>query len=80
MPTVFRFDGFNVVIYPADHAPSHVHVFSGGNEGVFNLNCPDGPVDLRENYGFARRAITRIRRTLDDNVAQLCEQWRQIHG
>jgi hypothetical protein len=54
MPTVLRFDGFHVVVYPADHVPAHVHVFSGGNEAIFNLNCPTGPVALRENYGFSR--------------------------
>jgi hypothetical protein len=26
MPTVLRFDGFSVVVYPADHIPAHVHV------------------------------------------------------
>jgi hypothetical protein len=80
MPTVLRFDGFSAVIYPADHIPAHVHVFGGGNEAVFNLNCPSGPVALRENYGFSRRAIARIRRALDGAVATLCQEWRRIHG
>jgi len=80
MPTVLRFDGFNVVIYPADHIPAHVHVFGGGNEAMFNLNCPAGPVALRENYGFSRRAIARIREALDDAVVILCDEWRRIHG
>jgi len=80
MPTVLRFDGFNVVIYPADHIPSHVHVFGGGNEAIFNLNCPAGPAALRENYGFSRRDIARIRRTLDGAVPMLCREWRRIHG
>ncbi|MET0631797.1 MAG: DUF4160 domain-containing protein [Xanthobacteraceae bacterium] len=80
MPTVLRFDGFNVVIYPADHIPAHVHVFGGGNEAMFNLNCPAGPVVLRENYGFSRRAVARIREALDEVVMMLCDEWRRIHG
>ena len=80
MPTVLRFDGFNVVIYPADHVPAHVHVFGGGSEAIFNLNCPDGPVLLRENYGFSRRAFARIRVALNETVPMLCEEWRRIHG
>jgi hypothetical protein len=80
MPTVLRFDGFSVVIYPADHIPAHVHVFGGGNEAVFNLNCPGGPVQLRENYGFSRREFARIRDSLNDSVPMLCEEWRRIHG
>ena len=80
MPTVLRFDGLSVVVYPADHVPAHVHVFGGGNEAVFNLNCPAGPVELRENYGFSRRGIARMRKTLDAAVAMLCAAWRAIHG
>ena len=80
MPTVLRFDGFNVIVYPADHIPAHVHVFGGGNEAIFNLNCPTGPVALRENYGISRRAIARIRKTLDDAIPMLCHEWRRIHG
>jgi hypothetical protein len=80
MPTVLRFDGLSVVIYPADHIPAHVHVLGGGCEAVFNLNCPNGPVLLRENYGFSRRALARIRDTLNEAVPMLCDDWRQIHG
>ncbi len=47
MPTVLRFAGYRVVVYPADHAPSHVHVVGAGGEAVFNLNFPGGPVELR---------------------------------
>jgi hypothetical protein len=80
MPTVLRFDGFSVVIYPADHILAHVHVFGGGNEAIFNLNCPGGPVELRENYGFSRREFARIRDSLNNAVPMLCEEWRRIHG
>ncbi len=53
MVTVLRVNGFRVVIYPNDHRPAHVHVISAEHEAVFNLNCPDGPPSLRENYGFS---------------------------
>ena len=54
MPTVLCFDGLRVVIYPNDHRPAHVHVIGGGCEAVFDLHCPEGPPELRENYGFSR--------------------------
>ncbi len=60
LPTVLRFGGLRVVIYPNDHRPAHVHVIGRGCEAVFNLNCPAGPVELRENYGFSRREFVRI--------------------
>jgi hypothetical protein len=41
MPTVLRFAGLRVAIYPNDHRPAHVHVIGKGCEAVFNLHCPD---------------------------------------
>ena len=80
MPTVLRFGGFRVVVYPNDHRPAHVHVVGQGDEAVFNLNCPAGPVTLRENYGFAFRDVAKIERALNGYVPTLCESWRGIHG
>ncbi len=80
MPTVLRFEGLRVVIYPNDHRPAHVHVIGNGCEAVFNLNCQVGPVELRENYGFSRREISRIARTLANQLRSLCAAWENIHG
>lgn len=80
MPTVLKFDGLRVVIYPNDHRPAHVHVIGGGYEALFDLNCPLGPPSLIENYGFSRAAITRIQRTVGDNIEMLCRSWEGIHG
>lgn len=55
MPTVVVIFGLRVVIYPNDHRPAHVHVIGNGCEAVFNLRCPKGPPELRENYGFSRK-------------------------
>ncbi len=60
MPTVLRIGNLRVVIYPNDHRPAHVHVIGPEHEALFHLNCPAGPVDLRENYGFSTREIIRI--------------------
>jgi hypothetical protein len=80
MPTVLRFEGLRVVVYPNDHRPAHGHVIGRGGEAVFNLNCPAGPVELRENYGFFRREIARISQALADHLAELCAAWGSIHG
>lgn len=80
MPTVLRFKGLRVVVYPNDHRPAHVHVIGGGCEAVFTLGCPAGPVEIRENYGFAGREISHIRAALGANVAALCVAWENIHG
>lgn len=75
-----RFDGLRVVIYPNDHRPEHVHVMGATGEAVFLLNCPDGPPELRESFGFNRTDLRRIRDTLAETLAALCERWTMIHG
>jgi Domain of unknown function (DUF4160) len=80
MPTVLRFDGLRVVVYPNDHRPAHVHVIGRGCEAVFSLNCLAGPVELRENYGFSRREISKIETMLSQHLEELCRAWERIHG
>jgi hypothetical protein len=80
MPTILRIGGLRVVIYPNDHRPAHVHVIGAGREAVFDLHCPGGPPELRENYGFGRQEITRIAAALAAQAAALCEEWRKVHG
>lgn len=80
VPTVLSLLGNRVVIYPNDHRPAHVHVIGGGNEAVFNLHCPSGPPELRENYGFSRSALRELKAELTDEIALLCGEWSKIHG
>lgn len=80
MPTVLRFHGLRVVIYPNDHRPAHVHVMGKGCEAVFRLNAPNGPSDLRENFGFSDRDLAMIAAELDQHLAELYLQWSDIHG
>jgi hypothetical protein len=79
LPTILRLQGVRVVIYLNDHRPAQVHVIGRGTEVVFNLNCPAGPVQIRENYGFSRREIARIESMLTDHLIELCGQWECIH-
>jgi hypothetical protein len=79
VPTVMRLDGLRVVVYPNDHRPAHIHVLGRGCEAVFNLNCPAGPVALRENYGFPSRQLNHIRDVLTTCLQDLCGAWEHIH-
>jgi hypothetical protein len=80
MPTVRRFDGFRVAIYPNDHRPAHVHVIASSGEAVFLLNCPGGPLELRESYGFRLAELKRIAATVSESVEHLCAIWDEYHG
>ena len=80
MPTVLKFDGLRVVVYPNDHRPAHVHVIGPDAEALFFLNCPTGPVRLRENYGFSLSQLNQIEKVLNKNQERLCRAWEEIHG
>ena len=79
MPKVGEIDGLRVVIYPNDHRPAHVHVI-GDSEAVFKLNCPNGPPELRENYGFTSGDLKKIKSALKSDLTHLCAEWSRIHG
>ena len=80
VPTVLRFGGLRVAIYPNDHRPAHVHVIGSDGEAVFSLGCPNGPVELRENYGFRSGQISKIETALTEYLGDLCHAWEEIHG
>jgi hypothetical protein len=80
VPTVLRFGALRVTIYPNDHRLAHVHVIGPDREAVFNLNCPNGPIELRENYRFRRGQISKIEAALTEYLGDLCQAWEEIHG
>lgn len=79
MPTVLRFDGMRVVIYPNDHSPEHVHVIGADCEAVVELHCPEGPVELRESYRFTPRQLRRLAEQITESLSLLCDAWERIH-
>lgn len=44
------------------------------------LNCPEGPVELRENYSFAPHEAAGIAAELQIQLEKLCSEWERIHG
>lgn len=80
MPPILQFGRAGVMIYTNDHRPAHVHVWENGRQAVLNLNCPGGPVELRENFGFSWSEVNRLDRSLQNRVQALCAEWRNFHG
>jgi hypothetical protein len=80
MPTILRIGGLRVTIYPNDHPPAHVHVIGAKGEAVSLLNCPDGPPDLRESYGFNGSEIRQMGASLLVHIPILCFEWETIRG
>jgi hypothetical protein len=80
MPTILRIDGPRVTIYPNDHPPPQVHVIGAEGEAVILLNCPEGPAELRESFGFSEPEIRKIAAELMARIPTLCDQWETIRG
>lgn len=79
MPTIARLGAIRVVVYPNDHRPAHVHLIGAGKESVWDLNCPDGPAELRENFGFPTGELRKLKVQLARLVTALCTEWSGIH-
>ncbi len=81
MPTVLRLGKIRVVIYSNDHPPPHVHAVMGDEaRAKFNLNCPEGPVELVEQEGFKLADIRQIGMAIAENLTAICAKWNEIHG
>ena len=80
MPTIIVIDGLRVTIYPNDHRPAHVHIIGSDYEAVFKLNCPNGPPELRENYGTPHAVLAKVKVAITARLVQLCAAWSAIHG
>lgn len=80
MPTVLRVHGLRFVIWPNDHAPAHVHVFSADAEATIGLGESSGYPRLNENRRMRRSDVTKALQAVFENRSMLQRRWSEIHG
>lgn len=80
MPTIFRQDGFEVMLYLNDHPPAHVHVFKAEAEVIINLGNEKMPPRVRENIEMNRRDERAALVIVGEHHARFWNEWRRIHG
>jgi Domain of unknown function (DUF4160) len=80
MPTVFRQEGFDFMIYTDDHPPAHVHVFKAEGEVIINLGDNETRVSVRENNRMSNRNERRAVVIAGYKQVYLLARWRGIHG
>ena len=68
--------GYDVVVYPKDHEPAHVHVFRGDNEVLIDIQ----DWTVISNFGFTSREIRKIVHLLQEHVALLRATWDRYPG
>ena len=75
MPTIIRERGFQVMIYPNDHHPPHVHVWKAGKEARIGLS-PVALWDSDLTPGETRQAVAIV----EANHDTLLARWIEMHG
>ena len=80
MPTVLLVDGFRVIIWPNDHAPPHVHVFSAEAQATIERGDVGRHPRLRENLRMKPAILAKALQVVFEHQAMLMQKWREIHG
>ncbi|MGH8228251.1 MAG: DUF4160 domain-containing protein [Steroidobacteraceae bacterium] len=80
LPTVLRVDDLRVVIWPNDHAPAHVHIFSAEAEAKIELREASPYPRLVENRRMKPADLAKALGTVREHRTLLIEKWREIHG
>jgi hypothetical protein len=80
MPTVLRVDALRFVIWPNDHAPAHVHVFSAEAEAKIELGDEGGYPRLVDNRRMKHVDLVKALRAVFENRTMLMRRWSDIHG
>lgn len=81
MPTVFRKDGFRIVIYTNDHLPAHVHVIKANAEIRIQLGQEgEAPQLLTIEGDISNKEVAKALALVKENKVDLLTKWREIHG
>jgi hypothetical protein len=80
MPTIYRQNGFEVMIYTNDHRPAHVHIFKADGEVIIYLGSDITPPKVRTNIGMGHNDERRALIIVAENNEAFWEEWRRIHG
>jgi hypothetical protein len=80
MPTLLRIDGLRFVIWPNDHAPAHVHVFSAEAEAKIELGDRGCNPRLVENRRMKKADLAKALKAVFEHRTMLMQKWSEIHG
>lgn len=80
MPTVHREEGFDIIVYPNDHAPAHVHVFKGDGTIQINIGNADTAASVIEAWNMKPKDVARAVEIVGENWQALLRKWKEIHG
>jgi hypothetical protein len=81
----FEFEGILFVAYSNDHAPRHVHGFSGESEAIVDLRMDESVAlskrqDAIRPSNAKRSDVKKILNMAALHFGELVELWEEIHG
>ncbi|MCX8017535.1 MAG: DUF4160 domain-containing protein [Rhodocyclaceae bacterium] len=76
MPTILRRGGLRVILWPNDHSPPHVHVFSATGTAKIAL----GEVRLLRIVGMNRQEAAKALELVFEHETELRAAWENLHG
>ena len=76
MATILHHAGLRIIIWPDDHAPPHVHVFSVDGSAKIELIH----VRLTRIVGLNRKDAAKALELVFEHGTELLAAWEKIHG
>jgi hypothetical protein len=76
MPKIFDGNSLRIVIWPNDHGPQHVHIFSADGEAVIDIES----VEIVSIYRMRSRDVHCAVRIVEKNRELFRKEWKRIHG
>ena len=80
MVTALRVGSLRFVVWPNDHPPPHVHVFTDRAEAKIALGGGSALPSLLENRRMTRSELARALRLTLEHRGALRECWDGLHG
>jgi len=80
MPTILFINGFQFIIWPADHEPPHVHVFKGDGEAKIHIGNDKHAPAFVSITGWTKRDAKFIWNIVAEHQEKLLDAWEKIHG
>jgi hypothetical protein len=76
MARIYVEDGFQVHLWPNDHAPAHVHIYRGEGLAIINL----ATLELRAAYDMKPPDVRRSMEIAQEYRVRFLKEWRRMHG
>ena len=76
-PTIFREGPYRFFFFSREETRMHVHVHASRGEAKFWM---EPKIELAKNYGLSARALTSVRRLIEEHEDEIRKAWKTHFG